>query len=118
MDSLWGILTGGLLGNPIIGYFNLSLFNIIDITVEQIKGHSKGYTDYVEEEEETHGKITFKINMFKNEHIKTFTISNNKINIVMKLMKTIKKLKERILNVTMNKQTKIDKIKVKINAKN
>lgn len=116
MDSLGGILTGGLLGNPIIGYFNLSLFNFIIVEVEQIKGHAKGYTDYVEED--SHGRITFKINMFKTEHIKTFTISNNKINIVMKLMKKIKKLKERIFNITMNRQTKIDKIKVKINAEN
>jgi hypothetical protein len=115
MDSLGGILTGGLLGNPILGYFNLSLFNIIEIQVERVIGHSVGYTDYVEDEP---GKLTFKINMFKNSYIKTFTISNNKINIMMRLIKTFKKLKKRILNVTMNKQIKIDNIKVKINAKN
>ncbi len=116
MDSLGGIITGGLLGNPIIGHFNLHLFKVIEVTVEHIGGHSKGYTDYVEEH--SHGRLTIKINIFKREHIKTFTISNNKINIVMKLMKTVKKLKERILNIKMSKSVKIDNIKVKINAEN
>lgn len=117
MDSLGGILTNGLLGNPILSHFNLSLFNFINIVVEHIGGNSHGY-QYIENDKTSYGRIIFKIKIFKREYAKTFNISDNKINIVMKLSKSLRKLKERVISVTINKQVKIDNIKVKINAKN
>jgi len=114
MDSLGGILTGGLLGNPVLSTFNLTIFKFIDIVVH-VSGHSVGWTDF---KEDAQGYLSFKIHLFKNEYTKNFNISNNKINIVIKMFNVIKKIKDRVLSVKFSKEIKIDNIKVKFNAKN
>lgn len=114
-DSLGGILTGGLLGNPITGYFNLSLFNIIEIEVQDhTGGHSIGRIDYAEEDR--NGRIFIRIHLFKKDYEKYYTFSKGKINIIVRMLKFIKSVKESIINIRFRK-TKIEKIQVKFNEK-
>lgn len=116
MDSLGGILTGGLLGNPIIGYFNLSLFNIIQIEVEEYTGGNSSAYPLPRIEEEANGRVFIKIHLFKKDYQKYYTFSKGKINIIVRMLKFIQKIKESVINIRLRK-TKIDKIQVKFNEK-
>lgn len=115
-DSLGGILTGGLLGNPIIGVFNLSLFNFIDIQVEDTTGGNSSSYPFPKLEDEETGRVIIKIHMFKTDYEKYYTFSKSKINIIVRFLKFIKKIKESVINIRFRK-TKIEKIQVKINEK-
>lgn len=115
-DSLGGVLTGGLLGNPIIGRFNLSLFNFIDIEIEKNNG-AYVTSEYIPKQEELTGRVIIKINMFSKEYVKHYTFKDNKINIIISIINFINKIKKYIFNIKFRK-TKIDNVQVKINEKN
>jgi hypothetical protein len=116
-DSLGGVLTGGLLGNPIIGRFNLSIFRFIDIEIEKNNG-AGGVGGYIPiDREEFTGKVILKINMFNKEYVKHYTFKDNKINIVISIVNMINKIKKYILNIKIRKP-KVDNVQVKIHEKN
>ena len=113
-DSLGGILTGGLLGNPIIGYFNLSIFNIIDIIIEDTTGgHSSGVLSRPEEE---YNRVWITIRMFNREYKEYYTFSRSKINIFVKFVNFVRSIKDKLISVTI-KKSNIKGIQVKINEK-
>ena len=116
MDSLGGILTGGLLGNPIIGYFNLKLFNLIEIEVQEYTGGNSSSYPLPRVEEDRSGRVIIKIHLFKKDYQKYYTFSEGKINIIVRMLKFIKKIQQSVINIRF-RQTKIDKIQVKFNEK-
>jgi hypothetical protein len=97
MDKLGGILTGGLLGNMILGQFNL-FFGIIDIEIRPIGGAGGTQVRYPEDEKYS---ISIRMNLFDKTYQRSFITNKHRVNILIKILNSFKVVKSKIrVNVT------------------
>jgi hypothetical protein len=115
MDSLGGILTDGLLGNSIIARFNLFIFNIEIDVPQKLIGNSSSY-NILKQEDEEYGRVNIKLRLFNSDYQKYYNFSKAKINIIIRMIKFIQNIKERMVNIKFRKM-KVNKIQVKFNEK-
>lgn len=119
MDSLGGILTGGLLGNPILsisGYgFSITFTEIPSPT--PTPSASSGYPTptptptlpnsygggrHYAQEDEPDGRVFINITVNYKKYTKSYIVNKKRISLIIKSISAIKKVKSRI-NIMLNK---------------
>jgi hypothetical protein len=111
MDSLGGILTYGLLGNPIIGQFNL-FFGIIDVEVEEVRGGTG--SAFTKEEEEKQYFINVMVRLFGKQVKNKFKVNEKFAKVTVKSLYRFKTLQsKRTVKVKIAEEQNIIKIKLK-----
>lgn len=130
-DSLGGILTGGLLGNMILGRFNLFLdIEIVDITptptptpsgpsvtptptpASVVGGGGGRYPDLGEHERIVKITITHK----GKQHISIHKVNDLTLRVSINILKALQATKDRSYKIYVNIVEKLKQIKVSING--
>jgi hypothetical protein len=91
MDRLGGILTGGLLGNLILGRFNL-FFGIIDVEVVSRGGAGSAVTGLPDDKEYY---VYMRVSLFNKNYNRTYLVKEKTAKVIVKTFEKIKNVKQK-----------------------
>lgn len=119
-DSLGGILTNGLLGNPIIARFNLFVDIQIDVTptptptptLPRVGGGGGRYPDLAAREHIVKITITHK----GNQHISIHKVNDLTLRVSINILKALQAVKDKTYKIYVSIVNRISNVKVSMNG--
>lgn len=107
MDSLGGMLTKGLLGNPILAQFNLFFFSIVITTPDPPNTGGGGSTwagtssRSTEREEDQVRNITIAVKFKTKEFVKTYELTEKKLSVTINILNIVSRTVNKLRNISL-----------------